>query len=332
MPETLLRQWLMLRSIPRAPRRISTAMLESKLADEGFEIDRRSIQRDLHKLSSFFPLVCDDSTKPYGWSWSHEAATFDLPGMDVHTALAFQLASDYLERLLPRSTSSYLDPHFRHARRVLDDVRGGKFAGWSHKVRVIPLGQSLQPPEIAPAILECVQTALLEERRLDVAYHRRGERKTREYEVNPLGLVYRDAVAYLVCTFWEYDDPKQIVLHRIERAELLDRPRQVPLGFDLDEYISSGALGFLHGGDSIDIEVLLSKYAATSLAETPLCEDQALEAQDDRRVLLRATVADTGQLRTWLHGLGPHAEVLAPAELRDEFAGAAREMARRYRR
>jgi predicted DNA-binding transcriptional regulator YafY len=330
MPETLLRQWLMLRSIPRAPRRISTAMLEEKLADQGFEIDRRSIQRDMHKLSSFFPLVCDDSTKPYGWSWSRDAVPFDLPGMGLHTALAFQLASEYLEHLLPHSTRRYLDPHFRHARSVLDGLQGGELASWPRKVRVIPPGQRLHPPEVDEVILECVQTALLEERRLGIIYHRRGERKRKEYEVNPLGLVYRDVVAYLVCTFWEYDDLMQIVLHRIERAELLDRPRRVPLGFDLDEYISSGALGFLCGNASIHIELLFSNYAASSLAETPLSEDQVLETQADGRVLLQATVADTRQLRTWLHGFGPHVEVLAPAELRHDFVGAARKMARLY--
>jgi predicted DNA-binding transcriptional regulator YafY len=70
--DALHRQWLMLRLIPRAPRKIDSAGLESALREQGQHIDRRSIQRDLHKLSALFPIVCDDSHKPFGWSWMRD--------------------------------------------------------------------------------------------------------------------------------------------------------------------------------------------------------------------------------------------------------------------
>ena len=54
--DTLYRQWLMLSKIPRYPRSISAPDLKSILEDEGYEIDIRTIQRDLLKLSSPFPL------------------------------------------------------------------------------------------------------------------------------------------------------------------------------------------------------------------------------------------------------------------------------------
>jgi len=66
--ETILRLLTMLRLIPRHPRCIDTATLERKLGDEGFHVTRRTIQRDLHRLSRAFPLTCDDH-KPTGWSW-----------------------------------------------------------------------------------------------------------------------------------------------------------------------------------------------------------------------------------------------------------------------
>ncbi len=62
----------MLRLIPRAPRKIDTATLQAALRAEGYVVDRRSIQRDLHKLSTVFPIVCDDAHKPYGWSWMRD--------------------------------------------------------------------------------------------------------------------------------------------------------------------------------------------------------------------------------------------------------------------
>ncbi len=73
LSDTLVRQWRMLQMIPRAPRKIDAATLEARLREHGLAIDRRSIQRDLQKLSSVFPLVCDDRHKPYGWSWTRDA-------------------------------------------------------------------------------------------------------------------------------------------------------------------------------------------------------------------------------------------------------------------
>jgi predicted DNA-binding transcriptional regulator YafY len=40
---------------------------------------------------------------------------------------------------------------------------------------------------------------------------------------------------------------------------------------------------------------------------------------DHERVLARATVENTAELRWWLLGFGELVEVLAPADLRDEF-------------
>ena len=65
--ETLFRHWQMLRLIPRAPRRIDAATLERLLRQEGIEVQRRSIQRDLESLAATFTaLECDERSKPYG--------------------------------------------------------------------------------------------------------------------------------------------------------------------------------------------------------------------------------------------------------------------------
>lgn len=70
--ETLLRQWAMLRLIPRYPRRVDTNRLQDELNQQGFPITLRSIQRDLNKLSAVLPIGCDQS-KPQGWWWQADA-------------------------------------------------------------------------------------------------------------------------------------------------------------------------------------------------------------------------------------------------------------------
>lgn len=68
MNDTLLRQWAMLDYIPRYPRKVDVATLATRLAAAGYEISKRSIQRDLITLSQVVPLISDDA-KPQGLSF-----------------------------------------------------------------------------------------------------------------------------------------------------------------------------------------------------------------------------------------------------------------------
>ncbi len=330
MSDTALRHWMMLRHLPRQPRKVDAATLEEVLGDAGFEVSRRSIERDLIKLSSIFPLCCDDKHKPYGWSWMASATPFDLPAMDVHTALAFRMAAEYLRPLLPEVTRSYLDPHFQRAKAVLDKLEDNTLSAWPDKVRVLPAGQPLLPPAIPLEVLEHVQTGLLGEKRLTIVYRKRGEAEARTYKVHPQALVWRDAVGYLLCTLWNYDDVVQFVLHRMESVEVEDEPRRAAPGFSLDAEIASGSFDFLLAGEPVALEATFHAFSAVRIRETPVAASQELVDQPDGRVLLRATLADTVQLRTWLRSFGEFVEVIGPPELRASMAESAREMAAQY--
>jgi predicted DNA-binding transcriptional regulator YafY len=313
MADTLLRQWTMLRLIPRAPRKIETAALERLLFEEGFEVNRRSIQRDLNTLSTRFPLLCDMREKPYGWCWDADAV-LDVPGMDPTTALTFALAERFLNHVLPPATLRRMEPHFRQARGVLDHVDHPGMAHWPEKVRILPRGLKLLAPEIDQPVLDVVYAALLKERCFKAHYQPREAAET-TYEVNPLGLVLRDAVTYLVCTLWNYQDVLQLALHRMQYAEILDKPASRPADFDLDAYIAAGHFASPYSGEMVRLEVLFEADAAYHLRETRLSEDQELTDQPDGRVLVKATVRDTGELRWWLLGFEEAVEVLSPEGL-----------------
>lgn len=317
MSDTLLRHWTLLRAIPRAPRSITVAELHRHLEGQGYSARRRTVERDLELLSGVFPLLCDDSARPCRWSWPQDRM-LDVPGMDPTTALTFALAHRFLEQVLPRTTLGLLKPYFEHARAVLDAAAPSGLAAWPDKVRILPRGLKLIGPEIDPKILDTVYGALLADRRFQCIYRRRDADEDKDYDVNPLGLVVRDAVIYLVCTFWEYNDIKQVrqlALHRIRTAELLDTQARRPPGFTLDGYIREGAFSMPFSDQPIRLEALFDAGAARHLCETKLSEDQVLEDQPDGRVLVKATVQDTGELRWWLLGFGESVTVRTPEDI-----------------
>lgn len=330
--ETLLRQWTMLRSVPRAPRRIDTTTLVERLAEQGYEVSKRTVERDLRNLSTswLFPLFCDDRSTPYGWYWGRQAEPLDIPGMEPQTALAFQLAKRYLEPLMAPSTLAALRPYFKQAASTLERAPE-PVARWPEKVRILSRHFRLKPPEADEDVLNVVYQALLEERRFRVRYRpRRNPEIPRDYVVNPLGLVLRDQVSYLIASLWDYDNVVHLVPHRMEEAELLDEPTTPPGEFDLDAYLADERLDF-PAEETIGLDLRMDAEVAKHLAETPLSDDQRMDEEDDHWSRITATVIDTQPLRWWLLAFGPRVEVLGPPQVREWIARELREAVGLYR-
>ncbi|MBI3206682.1 MAG: hypothetical protein HYZ29_34420 [Myxococcales bacterium] len=85
MSDTFLRYLLLLREIPDAPKHVDTVTLARRLEDQGIYVTRRTIQRDLERLSSRLPLGCSTATKPYGWAW-HESGSDSIRELVVRVA------------------------------------------------------------------------------------------------------------------------------------------------------------------------------------------------------------------------------------------------------
>lgn len=298
---TLLRQWTMLRFIPRAPARISVRDLQQRLRDADFVVTTRTIQRDLLELSTVFPLVSDDREKPYGWSWQREAPGFDLPGLSIPDALTLTLVEQHLRNQLPPNALDALQPQFRSAARILDAMdQSVNSKAWLGKVRTIAPLQPLQAPTLDGECQRTVYLALMKDLRLKLGYRKRDAKTLTVYPVvHPLAIVQRGGIIYLVCTFAGYGDVRTLALHRIREAELIYAPAERDPGFDLDAFIASGAFGFLTG-PPIVLHATFRRPVGEHLAETPLSPDQVLESGDDGAIHVTATVASTRSLVFWL--------------------------------
>lgn len=310
--ELMLRQWTMLRKIPRYPQKITARALLEYLKTEGYEINKRTIERDLKAISAIFPLVSDEREKPFGWSWSKDAPTFDLPGLSVSEALTFKMAEQYLQKLLPRSMLEQMRPHFTSASKVLNAAgQHGTLAQWPDKIAVAFAGQPLLSPEISSEISDMVNMALLDEKQIEVMYNSRSEQLEKFYLLHPLGLVLRGPVTYLIATAFDFADPLMFALHRIQTVKILDKPLTRPVDFNLQRYIDSGVFGFDNGSE-IQLKARFSYAAGQHLYETPLSRDQQIRVVDDGSLIVTATVQDNAQLIWWLRGFGKEVEVIEP--------------------
>lgn len=329
--QSLLRQWHMLRMVPRAPAKISAKELCERLGAADFIVTKRTVERDLKELADVFPIVVDDREKPYGWSWLRDASSFDLPGLTVPEALTLTMVEQHLRLHLPPMTTDALRPHFQSAARTLSTVdASAPSRAWLDKVRSVPPQQPLLAPHVDEECQRRVYLALMQDRQLRLEYRKRESGKVTVYgAVHPLAVVQRGGLVYLVCMFDRYDDVRTISLHRIQRAEVLYESARKKPGFDIDAYIASGQFGVIAGAP-VRLRALFTRAAGEHLYETPLTADQVLTADGDDHLHLAVTVPNTRALLWWLLGFGDGVEVLAPASLREELAGIARRMAAAY--
>jgi len=329
--QSLLRQWHMLRMVPRAPARITVQELCERLCLADFRVTERTVQRDLRELSNVFPVVVDEREKPFGWSWLRDASSFDLPGLTVPEALTLTLAEQHLRHHLPPITVEALRPHFRSAARTLSAVEdSAPSRAWLDKVRSVVPQQPLLPPRMDEECQRIVYLALMQDRQLRLHYRKRDADAPTIYpSVHPLAVVQRGGLVYLVCMFGLYEDVRTIALHRIQQAESLYEPARRKPDFDIDAYIASGQFGVI-AGEPVNLRAVFSRVAGEHLFETPLSADQVLTSDADGRLHLAATVPNTRALVWWLLGFGDGVVIEEPAGLREELAGIAQRMAAAY--
>ena len=319
MSNTAVRYLTMLRMVPRFPKTITTTELAERLDGHGFEVTMRSIQRDLEKLSTDFPLLVDESTRPFQWSFDRDATIDIIPALDLPAALTFELARAYLSPMLPPRALSHLKPHFDEAHRTLMREKN-PLGKWPDRVRVINRGLGGRRPAIDADVLETVTEALLRDVQCKLTYQARTWPEPEEIIVHPLGLIFRDPNVYLVGTIEGREGIRQLVLHRATAGEPIEEPVERPEDFDLDLYIHSGAMGMLKSNKPVYLRLRCDKPALNHLIESPLGFDQTTTEIDDNTFEIAVTVGDTQDLRWWLTAQAVHCDILEPQWLREETA------------
>ena len=302
---SLYRQWQILSRLSTG-KWMGTRELQQQLQREGINASLRTIQRDLNQIAQRFPIE-SNKTVPQGWRWCSDAPIQSLPHMTSSQAVTFMMVEEHLKHLLPPSLVSEMNPWFDAARRSLLEQNHVK--QWINRVRIVPSSQPLIPPTVDQEAQQAIYEALLQDRQLECIYQSRthaGEEKS--YILNPLALVQKGAVIYLICTRHDKIAIQTFALHRFRTAKVLKSRTVHQNDFHLDDYIESGALGFRvdyqKPTENIDLKLTMDAKAVHFFEESALSRDQVIEKFTDNLYQVRATLPFTSQLVWWLRGFG----------------------------
>ncbi|QEW05906.1 helix-turn-helix transcriptional regulator [Nitrincola iocasae] len=327
---TLFRYLTLLQLIPRLPGYRATPTLQALLEERGFQVELRSVQRDLEKMSNHFPLICDKACKPYRWAFD-PAFKSNLPALDTPTALTLVLAEEYLKGLLPQTAVVQLSNQFSAARKYLDQLKESGFSDWTRHVKAIPNGKALIPAPIDQKIWSEVTDALLRSIALDVIYLSRAKGEEKSFTLHPLGLVARHSVTYLLATADEYEDIRHFALHRIKQSKESRAVYRARPDFNVDDYLQQGVFGYRIDSQDIELVAKVRPEIAWLLSETPVSEQQNLsEPNEEGWTTLTAVVPNDLQTQWWVMGFGADFEVIEPLAWRERIKDLADELKKLY--
>ena len=327
MSDQALRWIEMLRLIPRQGL-VTTSQLQTQLAEAGYEVDQRTIQRDLDTVSTKIGLAVNRSSKPFGWGWAKDARHVNIPVLSDAEALSFHLVDLLISGLIPDSTLQDLQPYFRAASRKLNDsAMRSPLGGWAGRTRVIAPTQPLISPKVEKQVRSAVTTSLLRGLQLNIRYRD----ENRDWDrVHPLGLVQHGSTFYIPVRFENFTNVRTLALHRIKEAAVVEEAALPPAGFNLDAWISAGAFGFGELGKPIQLVLDFYNDAGEHLLDTPLAPEQQTYRLPDGRLRIQAEVNETERLKWWLLGFGAGVVVIKPRRLRRELGERLREALSRY--
>lgn len=311
--------------------RRSVAQLQRILSQQGIETTTRTIQRDLHWLSRFFPLISDES-RPQGWFWQMDREGIQIPRMDSLTALALLMAHETLRPIFPPALLESWQRYQRDAERALAE---SSLRDWRHRVTV--LSSSVQsPPQLSDWTLTQLLEALENCCRLAFIYHAQGQVDGKEHRVSPWGVVLQEGTLYLAAYHHERATPLLYACHRMSKVRLQKAPAQeIPTNFSLKAF-AQASLRFTEPGSLITLRIQAKREIAHLVEERPIGAHQTIESRGRTWVTFRAEVEDSDALRWWILSFGTGLKVLGPPvlvkSLRETTAAMAQYYARRPRK
>jgi predicted DNA-binding transcriptional regulator YafY len=294
-----------------------------ELADE-LEVSVRTVYRDVEALSAAgvpvyaeagrgggFRLIEGYRTRLTGLSAKEAEALLvgGTPGPvgELGLGTVFAAAQAKLLAALPKDVA---DRAFLVRQRFHLDA-----AGWFR-------------PSHVPAHLGPVATAVWEERRLEIVYHHVDADEEARRVLDPLGLVLKAGVWYLVAR--RDGETRTYRVSRIRSARALPEEAARPPDFDLARYWAESVTSFEVGATRVTVTLDATERAIAVLRHRGY-ETAAVGPNGDGAVVRTSVSFDDLEVAAReLMALGGTAEIIDPVELRDKVLTTARDVVAVY--
>jgi predicted DNA-binding transcriptional regulator YafY len=172
--------------------------------------------------------------------------------------------------------------------------------------------------------IETLTRAISRSRTVQIRYFSASRNATSRRDVDPYRLWYAQGALYLIGYCHLREDVRLFAVDRIRAITLTNQPCQLPLGFDVDEYVANALL--VMRGAAIEVRLRFDRASAPWVRDREWHRSQRFEPASGGALVMTLRVADTPELVGWILSFGSRVKVLGPEVLKERVREEARKI------
>jgi predicted DNA-binding transcriptional regulator YafY len=318
----LVRQWALVRLLAAGARSFSVREIAEQLG-----ASKSTIERDLATLEQHFPLLTEDEGKQkrrYRLATGTATPTMQLGVMELLAAHAYGQS-------LPGSAGTPIGADFSallcKLRAALASHRNGGLDQVAHAFQAHPRGY-VDYSGHAEA-LDTLADAVVRQRECRVLYLPGHATEVTDNIVHPLRLLWHQGALYAFCWYAEWRWLGLLAAHRIQTIEPTGKSFEPPRVNT--EEIARSAFGIFVGSPVVDVEIHFTPELARHVRERIFHPDEQKEPLPDGGIRYRIRTGARWEVVAFVQRFGGHAELVSPAEWREDVLRGAETMVSSHR-
>ena len=183
--------------------------------------------------------------------------------------------------------------------------------------------------ESDPEVMVELHKAGTSKHQVEILYYSASSNELSRRVVDPYHLHNIRGDWYLIAFCHRRKEVRDFLIGRIKELSVLPSTFRIHSGFSLAEYLERGFLAE-RGAQTAEVVIKFDEYQARWIRERMWHPSQEIEELPSGGLILRLKVGGLQEVKRWVMGYGPHAEVLEPRSLRLQFKEEAEKMRKIY--
>lgn len=165
-------------------------------------------------------------------------------------------------------------------------------------------------------IIDSLTEAILEQKTCRIRYHSFSDDRRKKFLIDPLHFFEHRGGLYLFANATDFGNIRTLAVERIEEVEITQTGYNYPEGFDPEKWL--GEAFTLYGDEPFDARIWFSSDQARYIKERTWAKQPKIIDNEDGSIILEMSTSGKWDVMRWVLGFGSQAEVLEPADLREE--------------
>lgn len=308
--DQITRQWHLLRRLEGSQGKSLNDLVKD--VPDDYPKNTRTVRRDLEALEAVgFPLITERRHGQTRWRLAEGFRDIPALGFSATELMALLLSRNLLKPLEGTEIAESLDSALSKASAALP-AQGHEYVRAMEQLFTVGLGAHKNYRAHRQTI-DLISQAIDKRRTIQMRYYSASRDAASRREVDPYHLWFAAGGLYLIAYCHRRKEVLLFAVERIRTLALTDHPYQMPLGFDIQEYVKD-ALNVMRGR-RIEVELLFSRKAAAWVKDKSWHPSQETEQLKDGRLKMTLKVADNDELVGWILSFGSQVKVVGPEAL-----------------